>query len=338
MKQYLTIFQFLIFPLSIVQFALTVNAQVALRPIAEHFTNTKCSICASRNPALYSNLAANPDVMYLSIHPSSPYSNCPLSQQNKVANDARTNFYGVYGSTPKLVINGILYQGNNFGSTTLFSAYQGLTTPFDLQLTQTKSGGDVQTRVVLKAVAPHSIAQALLFAGLAEDTVFVNGGNGEDTHPNVLRKALTDPSGLLVDLPAEPGDSVVLDFSSNSSTFWDFDRIFSIAILQDATTKELLQSGKTGTGSDGTVSTVDNKMDSEPFHIYPNPANEYLTVAPTTASKFSVEIITSNGKTVYRSVHDSLARIKLALFQNGVYSIKLIAGNKTTIKNLIIQK
>jgi hypothetical protein len=59
-----------------------IYAQVAKKTIVEHFTNTKCSICASRNPGFHTNLNANPAIQSISIHPSSPYSTCFLSQQN----------------------------------------------------------------------------------------------------------------------------------------------------------------------------------------------------------------------------------------------------------------
>src|SRR5260221_7207968 len=78
-------------------------AQVAKKIIVEHFTNTDCSICAALDPGFYANLNAHPGVLHLSIHPSAPYPNGLLYKQNATANDARTNYYGVYGSTPRLV-------------------------------------------------------------------------------------------------------------------------------------------------------------------------------------------------------------------------------------------
>jgi hypothetical protein len=63
----------LIVGLILMQFVYT-QGQVAKKIIVEHFTNTKCSICASRNPGFHTNLSANPTVQSISIHPSSPYS------------------------------------------------------------------------------------------------------------------------------------------------------------------------------------------------------------------------------------------------------------------------
>src|SRR5580765_1346486 len=80
--------------------------------VVEHFTNTFCSVCASRNPGFYSNLAAFPDVLHISIYPSAPYPACPFNQMNKAEQDARANYYGVLGATPRLVINGTPISAN----------------------------------------------------------------------------------------------------------------------------------------------------------------------------------------------------------------------------------
>lgn len=102
----MTKYYFRIWLLLFIGLSSSLFAQVPRNIIVEHFTNTKCSVCASRNPGFQTNLNAHPDVRQISIHPSSPYSTCLLSQQNTVDNDARTNYYGVYGGTPRLVING----------------------------------------------------------------------------------------------------------------------------------------------------------------------------------------------------------------------------------------
>jgi hypothetical protein len=326
--------------LLLLQLGIAASAQVALRPIAEHFTNTKCSICASKNPALYANLAANPSVLHLSIHPSSPYPTCILNQQNKADNDARTNFYGIYGSTPKLLLNGSLHPGSNFGSPSLFEPLLNQTTPFDIGIAQQKSAnGNYETRVVVKAVAQHSLQQALLFVGLAEDTVFVNGGNGEPTHPNVLRRALTVPGGMTIDLPTSPGDSTVFEFSGTADMVWDFDRIYSIAILQTTTDKAVLQSGRTDTSSSSDpVSADDEAMHLPIFRLFPNPAHDRLTIENSGTTPFDLAIYSNDGKLVLqRKQNDAQAMISVASLRNGFYFVTLTSGKLSSIQSLVIQ-
>ena len=76
-------------------------SQVEKTVVVEHFTNTKCGICASKNPAFYDVLNDYPNVLHIAYHPSSPYSTCAFSMHNHAENDARANYYGVYGPTPQ---------------------------------------------------------------------------------------------------------------------------------------------------------------------------------------------------------------------------------------------
>lgn len=318
--------------------AITAKAQVALRPIVEHFTNTKCSICASKNPALYTNLNANPSVTHLSVHPSSPYASCILSQQNTVNNDARTNFYNIYGGTPRIVINGNVVNGSNFGSPTLFTPHLNQTTPFDLEIQQTKHGnGFISTRVVVKAVATHGLTAASLFVGLVEDTVFVNGGNGEDEHYNVMRDAVTSPQGITIAIPTNPGDSTVFDFTSPSNNFWDISRIYAIAILQDATSKQVLQTGKTDTSSGVILSSTDDIKNALQLTLYPNPAQNILYVELQELDEFVVELYTPSGALAHRGNYHKTAAINTALLENGMYFLSASSGNKSIVEKIIIQ-
>ena len=116
-----------------------VFSQVPKKVVVEHFTNTNCSICASRNPGFYTNLHNQTGILHLAVHPSSPYPNCLLYQQNGTANDARTNYYGIYGSTPRLVINGnVISGGTNYSSSSIFTPYLGLTSPASIRIIQEK--------------------------------------------------------------------------------------------------------------------------------------------------------------------------------------------------------
>ena len=220
------------------------NAQVAKKVVVEHFTNTKCSVCASKNPGFYTNLNNHPGVIHLAVHPSSPYSACVLSQHNVVENDARTNYYGVYGSTPRLVIQGVVISGSaNYSSASIFTPYLGQMSPASIKIVQSKYGNDsIRSRIVIKTVATHALGGLRLFVALAEDTLNYTGSNGETVHYDVFRKSLTGATGINITLPATVGDSVVYTKSSPSNVAWNFSRIQTIAILQEATSKAVVQS------------------------------------------------------------------------------------------------
>jgi hypothetical protein len=225
-------------------FNLSVNAQVPKKIIVEHFTNTVCSICASKNPGFYTNLKNQQGVIHLAVHPSSPYTSCILNKHNVSENDARTNYYGIYGATPRLVIQGVVIASNaNYSSAAIFTPYLGKTSPASIKIYQRKFGTDsIRTRIVVKTEATHALSNLKLCVFLAEDTIFYTSPNGETKHFDVFRKSLTGVTGVPITLPATVGDSVIIIESSPANAAWNFSRIYTLAILQDGTSKAIVQS------------------------------------------------------------------------------------------------
>jgi hypothetical protein len=221
----------------------SLQAQVPKKVVVEHFTNTLCSVCASRNPGFNTNLNAQNGVIRLSVHPSSPYSSCVLNQHNVADNDGRTNYYGIYGSTPRLVIQGVTIPTSaSYNAASLFTPYIGQTSPASLRIAQTRFGNDsIRSVIIVKTEAAHSLGSLQLFVALAEDTIFYNAPNGEMRHYTVLRKALSGVSGVALNLPANIGDSLVFIFSSLSNSAWDFARINTFVVLQQTQNKEVVQ-------------------------------------------------------------------------------------------------
>lgn len=233
------------------------TAQVPKKVIVEHFTNTKCGICASRNPGFYTNLNSQSGVIHLAIHPSSPYAACVLSMHNPVENDSRTNYYGVYGGTPVLVIQGVPVSTSvNYSMPSIFTPYLGQMSPAKITIRQTKFGVDsIRSTIIIKTMATHTLTNLKLFVALAEDTIFYTGSNGEPKHFNVFRKSYTGTSGVAVTLPANIGDSVVYTKSSPSNVTWVFSRMQTIVILQDGTSKSVVQSESVPANSNYVIST-----------------------------------------------------------------------------------
>ncbi len=228
--------------------------------VVEHFTNTKCSVCATRNPGFYTNYNAQTGVIHLAVHPSSPYSTCVLSQHNAAENDARTNYYAIYGSTPRLVIQGVVISsGANYSSSSIFTPYLGQMSPASIKIRQTKYGNDsIRSRIVIKTEALHNLGNLKLFVALAEDTLNYTGSNGEPVHYDVFRKSLTGATGVNITLPATVGDSVVYSNSSTVNGAWNFYKIFTLAILQEATSKAVVQAQSIPASSNSIITGISN--------------------------------------------------------------------------------
>lgn len=283
------------------------HSQVPKKVIVEHFTNTKCSICASRNPGFYTNYNAQTGVIHLAIHPSSPYSACVLSQHNAVENDARTNYYGIYGGTPRLVIQGVVVpSGANYASASIFAPYLGQQSPASIKIVQVKYGNDsIRSRIVIKTEAAHSLPGLSLFVALAEDTINYTGSNGEPVHYDVFRKSLTGISGVNITLPATIGDSVVYTKSSTVNGAWNFSRIFTLAILQETASKAVVQTQKISASSNSIYTgvsefdflnaTINVYSSQKTVYVYQNNFKEDLTfsIYDLSGRPLSAKIITS---------------------------------------------
>lgn len=313
-------------------------AQVPMNSIVEHFTNTKCSICASKNPGFYTNLNATPAMMHLSIHPSAPYATCPLSLQNTVDNDARTNYYGVYGGTPRLVINGtVIASSANYSSASLFTPYLGLTSSFTLQASQTLIGTDsIRSTVIIKKISASTLSGSSLFIGLAEDTVFVNGGNGETKHYHVLRKSPSSSTGITVTLPSALNDSVIVSRTSYLNPLWNPNRIYTVGILQETGNKKLIQSGKSPVLS-GTTGVSSQDKDAI-IHLFPNPVNDFITVNVSEPGTFSFCIFDLTGKIVRTGRIQNYSVLDVSALSLGMYTLQIFGTNKNGVTTFYITR
>lgn len=240
-------------------------AQVPKKVIVEHFTNTLCSICKSRNPGFYNNLRNQTGVIHLAIHPSSPYKDCVFNKHNIAENDARTNYYNAYGGTPVLVIQGVKVSGSaDYSSSAIFTSHLNKMSPASIRIVQTKFGNDsIRARIVIKTEATHSLGSLSLFVALAEDTIKYSSPNGETVHYDVFRKSLTGTSGVNVSLPATVGDSVVIIRSSPVHQAWNFAHVYTMAILQETTSKAVVQAQSVPASANSIITDV-NSCPSDP--------------------------------------------------------------------------
>ncbi|NQU35268.1 MAG: hypothetical protein HQ521_18735, partial [Bacteroidetes bacterium] len=173
-------------------FSLSIMAQVEKKVIIEHFTNTKCSICASKNPALYQTLEDFPQVLHIAYHPSAPYASCIFSQHNPIQNDARAYFYDVYGGTPRAIIQGeVLLIQTPLVKDDDIESRLGLTSDFKVIMTNTQvSGIDYKVTIQIEKVSGDQEDEIFVYAGLAEKEISYNAPNGEDLHHDVYRKMI----------------------------------------------------------------------------------------------------------------------------------------------------
>jgi hypothetical protein len=322
-------FLLFIFCLNISQFTF---AQISKTNIVEHFTNTNCSICANQNPGIQTTLNSYPNVLHIAFHPSAPYAACVFSMSNPIENDARTNFYNIYGGTPRLIVNGTLTTTANLNSA--LTALNSSTTNFSLTAKQLFITPDsVEVIVSIKKMAADTLTQAFLFAGAKEDTINQTTANGETVHHNVFRKALSVTSGDAVSLPTNINDSVTFSYSYKILPTWNPARMQTIAILQEANKQVINAAESTNTVSIPTT-IKDNNL--ELAKIYPNPSSDIITINSTVYIT-DFELFSIQGTSLLKG---KLAnnKISVANMPNGNYILKLISNNNSIISKIQIKK
>ncbi|MCH2043052.1 MAG: T9SS type A sorting domain-containing protein [Saprospiraceae bacterium] len=307
-------------------------SQINKKIIVEHFTNTRCGICANRNPGFYSNLNNQADAIHLSIHPSSPYSSCVFNQHNVSENDARTNYYGIYGSTPRLVINGEVISANtNYGAASLFDPYENQTSAAEIKIEQEKFGADsIQTTVTVYTVGTHNLDTLSLFVSMVEEIVFYNAPNGESTHHDVFRKALTSTTGMGILLPTTVGDSLSYSFTQTVDADWDVSKMYVLATLQEKTNKALVQAqsidpdstSTTVVGAPTSISTTQNEAFK--VNIFPNPSQNFVNVQlENGGTQSQLELWTMNGQLIQQQVLEHTLELDITMLPKGIYLIKI---------------
>jgi len=311
------------------------SSQAPKRIVAEHFTNSRCGSCAGQNPAFNNTLAANPGVLRISYHPTSPYANCIFAQHNPSENDARTNFYGMYGSTPRVAVNGspISFNPNPFQNPNLYVPYQNQTSPFRLKMEQEKEADTLRIRCVLTSLAEPVSGSLRLYAGLAEDTVFYSSPNGENRHYNVFRKTFFGPDGITFTAPAA-GDSLVWEGKMGRNQVWNFSRIFAYAIVQNVADRLLQQSDYTRP-SDQTITRVKNSVSQPEFEVISNPGIGQYKIRLKESAQLKVELLDAQGRRVHAIPGSFTSEAVFSLQKPGIYFLKLEVNGRQITKKLL---
>lgn len=298
--------------------------------LVEHFTNTWCPICASRNPDLNALIQKySKNVHHVSIHPPYPYSGCPLYQYNKPENQDRANFYKINGS-PSVVVNG----GSVSGGIPLLSENSlkteiAKTSPVSIQITETKNGNARNARVTIKTT--NGLAgNYKLFAMVVEKNLRFTASNGELDHYNVFRKFLTSSGGDNISVLA--GEQK-FDFNFNDDPAWKSEEIYVLAFVQNAATNEVLNSG---TKFD-ILSTPTKNTDIKQIKVYPTMAYSQIYIDLKNDKSTSYEIFNIQGQSINKGVLNRVNQTGLSVnsLSQGVYWLRLHDGVETYMAKFV---
>lgn len=307
-------------------FCMILSAQTDQKVLVEHFTNTVCSICASKNPDFFSHLENHPNVIHISFHPSSPYSSCQFNQFDKESNDARTQFYNIYGATPRFVVNGNLESNNTMaGDDDPFPMFAGMESDVEMSVDHTKFENQVVVEVTINPLT-QNLGNGNLFVGLVEDVVAYSAPNGENTHYNVFRIPLTTMDGDPVDL--NQSGPFTVELTADVESNWQYENYKPVVILSQGT--NYIQSATQD--AKGVVVSNDETANNPMIDIFPNPTNGIVNINEPSVTGISV--MDHSGK-LLETITDLKNVIDLSHLPSGNYFLQIrLHNDRVVIKKI----
>lgn len=306
--------------------------------LLEHFTNSRCSICASKNPAFYATIGQFPsDIHHLSIHPPVPYVNCAIYQSNKADNEARANIYGISG-TPTLALNGQeLPPASPLISAATIQANLNKTSPLYLKVSQSGAGSQRTASIEAHSLSDIPAGNYRLFAAVVEKTYNYPAPNGETVHRDVLRKLLPTAQGEPFS-PAAAGSKVDFSYTFALDPAWSAGEIYVLVFVQNMDTKEVLNSG---TPFDPPlVSKATEVAENQNIVLAPNPIGDRLSVQMRDGEALvSVDVFAADGRLAERfgGLSGSTADLDFSRLAPGAYFLKITGARgvyrKPALKN-----
>jgi hypothetical protein len=295
--------------------------------LIEHFTNSNCGICASRNPAFYNLITQAQyadDVHHVSVHPMFPYPACVFYQANTTENSQWTSQYPVQG-TPTIVINGAIQTPSNpLLTEAKLQSYLNQTSPLYLQVTESGTGNARSVNVKARAVGDIPSGDYRIYVAVLEKTVNQPTPNGESVHRDVFRKMLTAVAGDAF-TPPTAGNTAEFNYNFNLSGNWNANEVYVLAFVKETVSKQILNSGTrfdpvlSGTGQPQAMSV----------QIVPNPVQNEAFVRMGDDQANAVELFNVSGQRVSTSFVQQNEQISFATLRltPGIYIVK-ISGQK----------
>lgn len=300
----------------------------------EHFTNTVCSICSSRNPPFFQKLDEYPnDVHHISFHPPVPYSSCQLYQHNPNGNAGRASYYGVNG-TPKVWLNGSP-TGNPLITDEAIEEAKALTSPIGFEVTE-GTGDTRDVSVEVRSFAEVPTGNYKLYVAVVEERLNYNSPNGESVHHNVFRQWLVDGDDFT---PAATGESVINTYQYTLDTEWVAEEMYVLAYLQDDDTKEIVNSG---TRFDPGFTTSNKDLTTQAFdlEIAPNPTTDQLFIRldAEVTNNALLQLQDATGRSIWQSqnVLDNQS-LDVSDYPAGIYFLRLQNGADQIVKKVVIR-
>lgn len=348
------------------------DAMVPRRSLHEIFTSSTCPPCKPGNEVMHKVLNQRVGTyavikyQYFGPGTGDPYFTTECYNRGVYYGQTASGTPG-YG-VPELFIDGQWGNNPNGYSTAIFDQYQEKPAFVEITPTMTLSGKTVNVSATIKPIIDFPAGSYKVRMAIVEKTAFQNvKTNGETEFNYVMKKMLPDDNGKDITLPAKNNTTTVsesytfngdfklpvaartsssvvptgagysgVNLSTNHSVE-NFEDLAVVVFIQNNTTKEVLQSA--WTAQDFPVGIADEKNNAINTLIYPNPAQNQITIGMGALNQAEVTIIDISGKTIItKQITADQNTISTDTLNNGLYFVQVKAEGKTSIHKLVIQK
>jgi hypothetical protein len=265
----------------------------------------------------------------------------------------RMTFYAV-NSVPRMEIDGGWDGNANSFSTGLYDDFQAK--PAFVEITGSVSltwKNTVTLDVTLNPLLDNGSNNLKLHAAIIEGVTYANKkSNGETQFESVMKKMMTGSVGqVLTPLKKDTkvtkkiaytfngGYRLPLDgsaaqhinhLSENSVETWN--DLAVVVFVQDATTKEILQSETFPIALVGTEAVEQN------LNLYPNPANSVFVVEAKEMGNAAVVVTDMQGKVVFNgNLNAGALSMNVADWSNGVYMVSVNGNSKNLNSKIVVR-
>ncbi|HNW70260.1 MAG TPA: T9SS type A sorting domain-containing protein [Bacteroidales bacterium] len=305
------------------------------RPVYEEFTSSTCSPCASFNTSTFTPFITSygTQFSYIKYQMNWPAATGFANGDPYYTAEGGTRraFYGVSG-VPDLYVDG---RASGMSSTTMLSELntdKAKATFFVIQGLNPGRSGNIVT--IPLTITPYVSGSFKVHVVVVEKTTTGNvASNGETSFKHVMMDMLTGGSGLTVNLTA--GTDYTNTFTQDlTSTFVEeMTDLQVVVMIQETTTKEIYQSAE----SDISFITNIDANTNDNISVFPNPANDYITI--TNALNSDIMVYDIFGKLVMSEHNnDNNFQLNVSELAKGNYIMKIINGSNISTRKITVLK
>jgi hypothetical protein len=223
-------------------------AQAKKHLLFEHFTNDDCSPCAAQNPVFDTAILVKnfSYVKHCEYHTNWPGTD-PMNAYAAANVQSRVTYYNVTG-VPTMKMSGNKYSGSPANVTPKMAQdAASIPSPLQVKVMETSNGTTRTAKVTVYTLSPLPAGTYKLRTAVCESEIDYTtepGTNGETKFKDVFRKILPSATGDNFVPATTYGDSINFTYTYTLDlATWDTTKIYSIAWVQEETSKEVINCG-----------------------------------------------------------------------------------------------